>query len=257
MKILVCLKQVPDKDSSFRINAERSWVETDNLSFQINDYDRYALEEALRIKDAAGGEVVAVSLGPDRVTQALKTALAMGADRAIHVQHDDSPLDPLAVARMLQGAVKDDTFDLVLAGFQTEDDNFAQVGPLLARLLGMPCATGIIGLVVGDDGTSVRVERELENNRVQIVDLILPAVVTVQTGINEPRYASLKGIMAAKRKEIRTVPGAEVAGAGVARMKVLEMAPPPKGAGGEILTGSPEEIAAELVKRIREKTGVL
>lgn len=259
MRILVCLKQVPDKDSTFRINATGTWVETGNLSFQINEYDRYALEEALRLRDAGGAEVVVISMGPDRVSQALKTALAMGADRAIHVRDASEQPDPLAVARILHAAAQHEAFDLVLTGFQAEDDNFAQVGPLLARLLEVPCATGIMRLAVVDDGAAVRVEREMENNRLQVVDVTLPAVLTVQTGINEPRYASLKGIMAAKRKETRGVTPAELGlgdGAG-ARMKVLEIAPPPKGKGCEILAGSTEEIVGELVRRIREKTGVI
>lgn len=254
MKILVCLKQVPDKDSTFRIRDDGTWVDTENLSFQINEYDRYALEEALRLKDAGGGEVVVISLGPDRVAQAIKTALAMGADRAIHVRDDRDHGDPLTVARLLHAAVREEPFDLVFTGLQTEDDNFGQVGPLLARLLDLPCATGIVRLTPSDDGGTVRVERELENNRVQVVDLQLPAVVSVQTGMNEPRYASLKGIMAAKRKEVRAVAAADVADD---RMKVRKLGLPPKGEGGEILTGSTEEIAAELVKRIREKTGVI
>lgn len=257
MKILVCLKQVPDKDSTFRIRGDGTWVETENLSFQINDYDRYALEEALRLKDAGGGEVVAISLGPDRVSQAIKTALAMGADRAIHVRDDRDHGDPLTVARLLQAAVREESFDLVFTGLQTEDDNFGQVGPLLARLLELPCATGIVRLTASDDGGSVRVERELENNRVQVVDLQLPAVISVQTGMNEPRYASLKGIMAAKRKEVRVVQAAELGVEGGDRMKVRKLELPPKGEGGEILSGSTDEIAAELVKRIREKTGVI
>jgi len=264
MKILVCLKQVPDADSTFRVNAAKTWVETDGLSFQVNDYDRYALEAALQIKDGGDAEVTVISVGPDRVSQALKTALAMGADRAIHVNDPGTEgSDPLGTARVLQAAAGAEGFDLVIAGLQSEDGNDSQIGALLARLLDFPCATGVIGLTVAGDGKSVRVERELENNRVQVVDLDLPAVVTVQTGINRPRYASLKGIMAAKRKETRALtladlnlPAEHVGSAG-ARLRILELAPPPKGKGGEILQGSTEEIAAELVKRIREKTGVL
>jgi electron transfer flavoprotein beta subunit len=203
-------------------------------------------------------------VGPDRVSQAIKTALAMGADRAIHINDPEAEgADPLGVARMLQATVAADSFDLVLAGLQTEDDNSAQLGPMLARLLDLPCATGVTALTLADDGKSVRVERELENNRRQVVDLDLPAVVTVQTGINQPRYASLKGIMAAKRKETRVVKlsdlglTAEQAGGAAARMRILQMAPPPKGEGAELVEGSADEVAAELVRRIKEKTGVI
>jgi len=264
MKILVCLKQVPDKDSSFRIRAGGGGVETENLSFQINDYDRYALEAALRLKDTSAAEVVVLSVGPERVAQALKTALAMGADRAIHVNDPAAKdSDALGVARLLHAAAAPEGFDLVLAGLQADDDNLAQVGPMLARLLGFRCATGVMALSLVEDGRTARVERELENNRLQVVDLTLPAVVTVQTGINEPRYASLKGIMAAKKKETRILRLADLGlvpaqvGAAGARARVLEMGPPPRGKGGEILKGSPDEIAAELVRRIREKTGVV
>ena len=256
MKILVCLKQVPDKDSSFRIQAGGGGIETEGLSFQINDYDRYALEAALRLKDASAAEVVVLSVGPDRVAQALKTA--------IHVNDPAAEgSDALGVARLLHAAAAPEGFDLVLAGLQAEDDNFAQVGPMLARLLGFRCATGVMSLALLDDGRTARVERELENNRLQVVDLTLPAVITVQTGINEPRYASLKGIMAAKKKETRVLRLAELGidaaqiGAAGARARVLQMGPPPRGKGGEILKGSAEEIAAELVRRIREKTGVV
>jgi electron transfer flavoprotein beta subunit len=261
MKILACLKQVPDKDSTFRVNAGATWVDTGALAFAINDYDRYALEEALRLKDARGAEVVVASAGPERVAQALKTALAMGADRAIHVKDDGlDGCDPLGIARVLHAAARAEAFDLVLAGFQAEDDNYAQVGPLLGRLLGVACATGILSLTLAEDGASVRVERELENNRLEVVDLRLPALVTVQTGINEPRYASLKGIMAAKKKPTRVVGLAEL-GVGpeslAPRLRIVALAPPPRGQGGEILRGGADEIAAELVRRIRERTGVL
>jgi electron transfer flavoprotein beta subunit len=264
MKILVCLKQVPDHDSAFRINAEKTWVEEENLTYQINDYDRYALEESLRIKDANGSEVVVISVGPERVTKALRTSLAMGADRAIHVNDPGvEGSDALGIARILHAAAAGESFDLVLAGLQSEDDNRAQVGPMLARFLGVPCATGIVGLDLAENGQSIRVQRELEENHLQVVDLPLPALVTVQTGINEPRYASLKGIMAAKKKEIRNVKifdlslAADRVGRAGARTKVMEFAPPPKGKGGEILEGTTEEIVTELVQRIRKKTGVL
>ncbi len=263
MKILVCLKQVPDKDSAFRVNADGDWIETSDLSFQINDYDRYALEEALRIRDGGGAEVTVISIGPARVGTALKTALAMGADRAIHVNDPAAEgSDALGTARILCAAASGEGFDLIFTGFQSDDDNLALVGPFLARLLGVPCATGIVGLELLEGGGAVRAKRELESNRLQVVDLDLPALVTVQTGINHPRYASLKGIMAAKRKETRAVTLAELqvpperAGRAGARVRIVGMAPPPKGEGGEILQGSTANVVADLVRRIHEKTGV-
>jgi len=264
MKSLVLVKQVPNTDSPFRINSSGTWVDESNLTYGLNDYDRYALEEVLRLKDAGRvAEVVALTVGPERASTALRTCLATGADRAVHVK--DTALegaDPLSIARVIVAAVKDEGFSLILAGLQADDDNAMQVGPFVARLLDRPCATAAMSLALQENGV-VRVERELENNRLQIVDLTLPAVITVQTGINEPRYASLKGIMAAKKKEIRTLAladlklGAAEIAASKGRYRTVRLAPPPKGKGAEMLTGPADRIAKDLVTRIREKTGVI
>lgn len=264
MKTLVLVKHVPDSNSTFRINSGATWVDDASLSFVLNEYDRYALEELLALKDAGKAtEVVALTVGPAPATSALRTCLATGADRAIHVQDDSlAGCDPLSLARVIRAAIQEDGFSLILAGLQADDDNHMQVGTSLARLLEWPCATAALSLVLRGDDT-LRVERELENNRLQVVDLTLPAVVTVQTGINTPRYSSLKGIMAAKKKEIRTVglgdlglDAAQVGGS-AARMKTVGFAAPPKGKGAEVLEGSPDDVAKELLKRIREKTGVI
>lgn len=264
MKTLVLVKQVPNTDSPFRINASGTWVDESNLTYGLNDYDRYALEEALRLKDAGKtAEVVALTVGPERASSALRTCLATGADRAVHVKDDAlNGADPLSIARVIVAAVKDEGFSLILCGLQADDDNSMQVGPFVARLLDHPCATAAMSLALQEGGV-LRVERELENNRLQVIDLTLPAVVTVQTGINEPRYASLKGIMAAKKKEIRTVSLAELkmdaksVAASAGRYRTVRLAIPPKGKGAEMLTGPADQVAKELVKRIREKTGVL
>ena len=263
MKTLVLVKQVPNTDSPFRINGAGTWVDDGNLTYGLNDYDRYALEEALRLKDkGAVTEVVALSVGPERAATALRTCLATGADRAIHVKDDRlAGADPLSIAKVIAAAIKDDGFSLIFGGLQADDDNFTQTPALVARLLGRPCATAVLKAELVDGG--IRVERELENQKVQVVEMSLPAVVAVQTGINEPRYASLKGIMAAKKKEIRTVSLQEIGldaakvGGAAARLKTVRLAHPPKGKGAEILKGSADEVAKELVKRIREKTGVL
>jgi electron transfer flavoprotein beta subunit len=263
VKSLVLIKQVPNTDSPFRLNGAGTWVDESNLTYGLNDYDRYALEEALRLKDAGKAtEVVVLTVGPERAATALRTCLAMGADRAIHVK--DAALDgaePLAIAKVIAAAIKDEAFQVVFAGLQADDDNYTQTPGLLARLLGRPCATAVLKVEVG--AGAVKAERELENQRVQVVELTLPAVLAVQTGMNEPRYASLKGIMAAKKKEVRTVGLADLGldpktvGGGAARMKTIRLAPPPKGKGAEMLTGSADDIAKELVRRIREKTGVI
>src|SRR6059036_307069 len=259
MKSLVLVKQVPNTDSPFRINGAGTWVDEGNLTYGLNDYDRYALEEALRLKDAGKvAEVVALTAGPERASSALRTCLATGADRAVHIKDDAlAAADPLSVARAIVAAVKDGGFSLILAGLQADDDNYMQIGPFVARLLERPCATAVMRLELRD-GATVRVERELENNRLQIVDLRLPAVITVQTGINEPRYASLKGIMAAKKKEIKVLAladlklGASEIAASAGRFRTVRLATPPKGKGAEMLAGPADAIAKELVKRIKE-----
>src|SRR3989441_7975228 len=246
MNALVLIKQVPNTDSPFRINSAGTWVDESNLTYGLNDYDRYALEELLRLKDAGKiTEVVALTVGPERASSALRTCLATGADRAVHIK-DDALLgaDPLSVARVIVAAVKDEGFSLILAGLQADDDNAMQIGPFVARLLDRPCATAAMSLALQENGV-VRVERELENNRLQIVDLTLPAVITVQTGINEPRYASLKGIMAAKKKEIKVLALADLKlsaseiAASAGRFRTVRLATPPKGKGAEMLAGPP------------------
>jgi electron transfer flavoprotein beta subunit len=262
MKIVVCVKQVPDSDAQLTVDPDQKWIVETGINFEINPYDRYALEEALKIRDADGAEVVAVSIGPDRASQAVKTCLATGADRAIHLK-DAAFLggDPWSNATALAAAIRPESPDLVLCGLQSDDDTLAQTPVLLAEFLGVPHATGAMKLEAKDGG--VRVERELEGDRREVVEMPLPALVTVQTGINEPRYASIKGIMAAKKKELRTPAPADLGldpgqvGAAGAKIEFFELAVPPKKEGGEILSGSLEEIAGELIKRIRENTGVL
>ncbi len=263
MKSLVLVKYVPDSNSVFRIRSDGNWVDESSLSFNVNEFDRYALEELLALKDAGTvEEVVALTVGPAEASSALRTCLATGADRAIHVK--DKALagaDPLSLARVIHAAIKDEELSLILAGLQADDDNYTQVGGLVAGLLDWPCASAAMSLSARGD--TLRVERELENNELQVVDLTLPAVVTVQTGINTPRYASLKGIMAAKKKPVATIglsdlglDAAEVGG-DAAKLRTVRLSQPPKGKGAEILSGSADEIAAALVNRIRENTGVI
>ena len=264
MRCLVLVKYVPDQNSVFRVNGAGTWVDEANLTFAMNDYDRYALEEALALKDASKvEEVVALTVGPSEANSVLRTCLATGADRAIHV--DDAAVagcDPLSLARIIHGAIKDEEFGLILGGLQADDDNHTQVGGLVAGLLDVAYASAAMSLTLTDD-TTLRVERELEGNELQVVDMSLPAVVTVQTGINTPRYASLKGIMAAKKKPIGKHDLASLGldpqqvGADAARLRTVGFAPPPKGKGAEILTGSPDEVATQLVGKIRENSGVL
>ncbi len=212
MKIAVCIKQVPAKDAPLRIAEGGAWIRETDIGFEMNEPDSFALEEALRLKEKHGGEVVAVSMGPERAKQVIKEALAKGADRGIHVADDKFfLLDPLGSAKSLAAALQKEKFDLILTGLQSDDQGFGQTGVLLAELLGLPHATIIMQIEVQDG--RMRLKRELEAGWFQWVELPLPAVLTIQSGINKVRYASLKGIMAAKKKEIVTDP-ARIAGRG-------------------------------------------
>src|SRR6185295_5596949 len=204
MKIAVAVKQVPAKDAPLRISEKGDWIRETDIGFEMNEPDSFALEEALRLKEKHGGEVVAVSMGPERAKQTIKEALAKGADRGIHIADDKFYLlDPLGTAKSLAAAVEKEKFDLILTGLQSDDHGFGQTGVLLAELLGLPHATLIMHIEVQDG--RMRLKRELESGWFQWIELPLPAVLTIQSGINKVRYASLKGIMAAKKKEIVTV----------------------------------------------------
>ena len=256
MKIMVCLKQVPHQDARLDVRADGSWIQEDNIKFEINSYDTYALEEALRIKDAAQAEVLVVSIGPDRVTQSLRTALGMGADRAVHVKDPEADAsDPLGVAKILAAIGKAENPDLILMGLMADDGNSAAVPAMLAELLGFASTTSVMK-VTRNNGT-IRAERELEAGALEVVDLTGPSVLSVQTGINQVRYASLKGIMAAKKKPIDTKSVADLGlagkvGAAAAKVKIEKIYPPLKGKGAEILTGSTDEIVNKLVGKIKE-----
>jgi electron transfer flavoprotein beta subunit len=210
MKIIVLMKQVANKDAILRINKEEKWIEEGDLSFEVNESDGYALEESLRLKEKKGGEVVVCSLGPQRVKSVIKDALARGADRAIHVVADNlGHVGPFAAAQILAEAVRAEQPDLVMTGLQSDDYGFAQTGVILAELLGLPHATIVIE--VDASGEELRVKRELESGWYQWYTMPTPALLTIQSGISQIRYATLKGIMAAKKKEIREVQPAAAA----------------------------------------------
>ncbi len=210
MKIVVMMKQVANKDAILRINKEATWIEEGDLSFEVSESDGYALEEALRVKEKLGGEVVVCSMGPQRVKSVIKDALARGADRAIHVVGDNlGQLSPYAAATALVAAIREENPDLVLTGLQSDDYGYGQTGVIMAELLGMPHAT--IAIEVDASADKLRVKRELESGWYQWYSMPLPALLTIQSGISQIRYATLKGIMAAKKKEIKEVtPPAEV-----------------------------------------------
>lgn len=208
MKIIVLMKQVANKDAILRLNKDSTWIEESDLSYEVNESDGYALEEALRLKEKHGGEVVVCSLGPQRVKAVIKDALARGADRAILVVGQEGErYSPFTAAQILANAVRDEGADLILTGLQSDDNGFAQTGVILAELLNLPHATIVIE--VDASGDKLRVKRELENGWYQWYSMPIPALLTIQSGISQIRYATLKGIMAAKKKEIKEVQPAD------------------------------------------------
>ena len=256
MKVMVCLKQVPHQDARLDVNSDGTWIQEDNIKFEINSYDTYAVEEALRLKDAGDAEVVVVSIGPDRVTQALRTALGMGADRAVHINDAAAQgADALGSAKILAAVAKEIGADVIFTGLMADDDNASAIPPMLAELLDMPSATGVVATDVGD--ASIRVERELEGGALEVVDLPKPCLMAIQTGANQVRYASLKGIMQAKKKpvDVKTLADlglADSVGAGHNKTTVNKIYVPAKGDTADILDGSTDEIVAQLVTKIRE-----
>jgi len=255
MKIAVCIKQVVTREWPLRVNETGTWIRDNDASFELNEPDAYALEEALRLKEKHGGEVVVCCAGPARASQVIREALARGADRAIHVELEGDPgaFDASAIATLLAGAIRDESFELVLTGLQSDDLGFGQVGVLLAAALGMPHATIIMEVQAGDGG--LRVKRELEGGWFQWIALPLPALLTIQSGINQLRYATLKGIMAAKKKEIRKVAGAAASGA--TRQRVLRVYLPDKAKKTQMIDGAGAAAAATLVARLRDDARVI
>src|SRR5688572_22805446 len=260
MKIAVCIKQVVTREWQLRINDQKTWIRDADASFELNEPDAYALEEALRLKEKHGGEVVVCCAGPARATQLIREALARGADRAIHVERDAlAAADAATVAEALASAVKDEPFDLVLTGLQSDDQGFGQVGVVLAEKLGMPHATIIMAVEKSDRSTGsgqaiLRVKRELEGGWFQWMSLPLPALLTIQSGINQLRYATLKGIMAAKKKEIRKV---APAGNATPSQRILSVSFPEKGKKTQMIAGSPSEAAKTLIQKLRDEARVI
>jgi len=257
MKIIVCVKQVPAKDSTLRLSEDSSWIRDTDLSFEMNEPDAYALESGLLLKEKHGGEVIIVSIGPVRVQQTIREALAKGADRAIHIVEERiSHLDSFGVARLMAEAIRKEGFDLILSGLQSDDMCFGQTGVILAELLCVPHATIIMEVQV-EQGT-LKVKRELEAGWFQWVEMPLPALLTIQSGISRLRYTTLMGIKKVKSKELRQVTAAELGIAPAASgQKLHRVYVPVKTKKTELLEGSPKEAAAKLVEKLRHDVRVL
>lgn len=253
MKIAICIKQVPTREWQPRLNDTKTWIRDQEASYEMNEPDAYALEEGLRLREKHGGEVVVCSAGPARVQQVIREALARGADRALHVEDEAlGAADAFTAAQALVPAMTEEAFDLILTGLQSDDQGHAQFGPVLAEKLGVPHSTIIMEVQIGDGG--MKVKRELEGGWFQYVTMPTPALLTIQSGINQLRYATLKGIMAAKKKEIKKVappPGL------ASRVKVVALYAPQKSKQTVMIGGSAAEAAQELVRRLREEARAL
>jgi len=250
MKIAVSIKQVPARDSILRINSAGTWIEDSDLTWEINEPDAYALEEGLQLREKHGGEVVVVCAGPERAGQSIREALAKGADRGLHIQAQ--PADPLAAAQLMARALEQEKPDLILTGLQSDDLGYGQTGVILAELLGLAHAT-IVMDVEKLDG-SIRVKRELEAGWFQHVELPLPALLTVQSGIKKLRYATLMGIKKAKSKEIRRITPEGAAGAS---FEISRVYPPQRTKQTQLFDGAPAEAAARLVEKLKFEARVL
>jgi electron transfer flavoprotein beta subunit len=256
MKIIVAIKQVPERDAQVRIDAAGKWIEEADIQYAMNESDAYALEEALQLKEKHGGEVVVLSAGPERVGTTIREALAKGADRAIQIDADDlGQRDSLGVARLLAEAIKPESPDLVLTGLQSDDLGLGQTGVILAELLGLPHASLILQVEKTETGLSVK--RELENGWFQTIELPLPAVLTIQSGGNKLRYATLMGIKRAKTKELRHIPAADPGADSTPRALLESVVLPQKQRSTQILSGTAKEAAAALVEKLKFEVRVL
>jgi electron transfer flavoprotein beta subunit len=264
VNIICCLKQVPDTETQIKIASDGKSIVTDDIKWVMNPYDEFGVEEALRLKEKFGGEVTVVGLGPKRVTESIRTALAMGADKGFLISDDAlEGSDSIATATALAAVIKDLEYDLIFTGQRGVDDDMGVVGAVLAEFLGIPHFSVIDKVEVSEDGKSVKVNRPVEGQAL-IIESNLPALITAQKGLNEPRYASLPGIMKAKKKplEEKTLSdlGLDAAefGEGGRKVKILELTPPPAREAGKIIEGeTPQEKAAELARLLHEEAKIL
>lgn len=256
MKIIVSVKQVPARDSALKVDSSGKWLDESDLSYEMNEPDAYALEEALQLKEKLGGEVVVLCLGPQRAAPTIREALAKGADRAIHVEMNEGiVLDALATARLLAKAIEPEKPDFVLTGLQSDDLGYGQTGVVLAELLGYAHAT--IVMEVEPQGSAVRVKRELEDGWFQNVTLPLPVLLTIQSGIKKLRYATLMGIKKAKTKEVKMIPATQVGADASSSTNLEHVYLPQRSKQSQILTGDAKQVAKQLVEKLKFEARVI
>jgi electron transfer flavoprotein beta subunit len=257
MKILVCIKQVPDMASRFKVNGEGTWYDETDLAFRMNEYDEYAVEQAVQLKEQLGNtpDITVLSIGPDRVVEMIKKALAMGCDRGVHIQDSSSfRKDPWQIASTIAAFSRDKNFDLIFFGMQSQDRGSGQVGPLAAEALGIPCVTTVVGFAFADG--VITLKRELEGGIKAVVKLKLPALITCQLGLNTPRYPTLPNIMKAKKKEILAFPVSDF----LKEKELIATAsayPRAKKGSGVLLEGDVNDMVGKLVGILKEKTKVV
>jgi electron transfer flavoprotein beta subunit len=254
MKIVVAIKQVPARDSLLKVNSAGTWIEDADLAWEINEPDAYALEAGLQLKEAQGGEVVVLCVGPERAGSTIREALAKGADRALHIETEEGAgSDPLTLARMMAAALREENPDLVLTGLQSDDLGFGQTGVILAEVLGVPHATIIMHVEAA--GAGIQVKRELEDGWFQNVAMPLPALLTIQSGATKLRYATLMGIKKAKTKEVKRIAPDIAPGAAAVRVERIYF--PEKSKNSQIFDGPPKEAAAKLVEKLKFEARVI
>lgn len=264
VNIIACVKQVPDTETQIRIASDGKSIVTEGIKWVVNPYDEFGIEEALKTKEKFGGQVTVIGLGPKRITESLRTALAMGADKAVQITDDSlEGSDPLIVAKSLAAVIRDMEYDIIFTGQRGIDDDMGMVNIALAELLGIPHISLAIKLEISDDQKSVKVHRPIEGQTV-VIEAPLPALITCQKGLNEPRYASLPGIMKAKKKPLDMKTVADLGldssqmGEAASRLKVLQLTPPPERKAGKIIEGeTPEQKAAELARLLHEEAKVI
>jgi len=251
MKICVLVKQVPNEDAVIKVSPNNSGIIKDNITYCTNEPDTYAIEEALQFKDNNDCKVTVCTLGSDSSAQILKEALAKGADEAIHIVSDSISYDPLNTAKIIATAIKDENFDLIFSGLQSDDDGHSQIGILIAELLNMTHASLVVGTELKDDG-KIRVKKELESGWFQWAELTMPSSLSIQSGLNKPRYASLKGIMSAKKKPLNIIPSVDLNLDISPLTKTIKTYAPEKSKETSFIEGDTDSIVEQLIKVLRD-----
>ncbi|HOO56011.1 MAG TPA: electron transfer flavoprotein subunit beta/FixA family protein [bacterium] len=261
MNIIALVKQVPDTETRIKVQPGAKDIDREGVNFVLNPYDEFAVEESLKIKEAQGGNVVIMTMGAQQAEEAVRTALAMGADRAVRLDGDDFlNADNFATAKALVKAIQNEEYDLIFCGKQAVDDDGAQVGTLVAAMLDLPCVNQVVKLEVA--GATLKATREIEGGS-ETIEVPTPCVITAHKGLNEPRYPSLPGIMKAKRKELKAVSSGDLGlsadeiGAAGSKTEVAGLSMPPERKAGQVFEGEPAEIVPKVVALLRDEAKVI